>query len=87
MRKMARAHTSGQHALCNTIVEPGQLDAALWRLRHGPHRRVALQPGRGLGIAVSSRLAAWKLDGACGATPNPSCSLDLSLPSPIHLRR
>lgn len=65
MVKMARAHTSGQHALSCTTVEPGQLDAALWRLRDSGAAEsgaAMLHPRRGLGLAVSRRLALWQLD-------------------------
>lgn len=53
MVKMARSHTSGQHALSCTAVEPGQLEAAEWRLRHSSHISARLAPDRGLGFAVS----------------------------------
>ncbi len=65
MVRMARAHTSGQHALSCTTVEPGQLDAALWRLRNcgaAESGAATLHPRRGLGLAVSRRLALWQLD-------------------------
>lgn len=70
MAKMARAHTSGQHALSCTTVDPGQLLAAEWRLKNGGHRMAALSPERGLGAEVSVRLAEWKLDTACGMQPS-----------------
>lgn len=54
MVKMARSHTSGQHALSCTAVEPGQLDAAEWRLRHSSYIPAKVSPGRGLGAAVSA---------------------------------
>ena len=53
MVKMARSHTSGQHALSCTAVEPGQLAAAEWRLRHSGCVTARVAPDRGLGFAVS----------------------------------
>lgn len=53
MVKMARSHTSGQHALSCTAVEPGQLNAAEWRLRHSGCVVTRVAPGHGLGFAVS----------------------------------
>jgi hypothetical protein len=53
MVKMARSHTSGQHALSCTAVEPGQLNAAEWRLRHSGCVVARVAPGHGLGFAVS----------------------------------
>lgn len=53
MAKMARAHTSGQHALSCTAVEPGHLDAAAWRLRTSGGITARLNAKSGLGAAVS----------------------------------
>jgi hypothetical protein len=51
--KLPRSHTSGQHALSCTMVDPGQLEAAEWRLRNGRHAIVRVSPSCGLGARVS----------------------------------
>lgn len=53
MVRMGRSHTSGQHALSCTEVEPGQLEAAEWRLRNGRHVMARVSAKRGLGAKVS----------------------------------
>ena len=60
MVKMARSHTSGQHALSCTAVEPGQLEAAEGRLRHSGCVTARVAPDRGLGFAVSQVLNRYR---------------------------